>query len=111
MALLSDILEASHTILYSVPRYYSFAYLYPSKIKKSDEIYTRYYMRLWVKDQPGVLAQIAKILGENNISISSVVQKETSEKEGKAELVILTHKNVRKEYDKSNKRDKIITYS
>ncbi|ACI19270.1 homoserine dehydrogenase [Dictyoglomus thermophilum] len=108
MALLSDILEASHTILYSVPRYYSFAYLYPSKIKKSDEIYTRYYMRLWVKDQPGVLAQIAKILGENNISISSVVQKETSEKEGKAELVILTHKTYEKNMIKAIKEIKLL---
>ncbi|MGB9768133.1 homoserine dehydrogenase [Dictyoglomus turgidum] len=108
MALLSDILEATHTILYSVPRYYSFAYLYPSKIKPSDEIYTRYYIRLWVKDQPGVLAQIAKILGENHISISSVIQKETSEKEGKAELVILTHKTYEKSMSKAIEEIKLL---
>jgi homoserine dehydrogenase len=92
MALLSDILESAYTLLYSLPRYYSFAYLYPSKIKNYENFLTRYYIRIWVKDQPGVLAQIAKILGENSISISSVIQKETSEKEEKAEIVILTHK-------------------
>uniref|UniRef100_A0A7C3MRE0 Homoserine dehydrogenase n=1 Tax=Dictyoglomus thermophilum TaxID=14 RepID=A0A7C3MRE0_DICTH len=92
MALLSDILESAYTLLYSLPRYYSFAYLYPSKIKNWENFFTRYYIRIWVKDQPGVLAQIAKILGENSISISSVIQKETSEKEEKAEIVILTHK-------------------
>ncbi|MFN3698795.1 MAG: homoserine dehydrogenase, partial [Dictyoglomus sp.] len=96
MALLSDILEVGHTILYSIPRYYTFAYLYPPKLKEWESIYTRYYLRLWVKDQPGVLAQIAKILGENHISISSVIQKETSEKEEKAEIVILTHKTYEK---------------
>lgn len=101
MALLSDILEASHTILYTIPRYYNFAYLYPSKIKEWENIFTRYYIRLWVKDQPGVLAQIAKILGENQISISSVVQKETSEKEEKAEIVILTHKTYEKNIKKA----------
>jgi len=91
MALLSDIIELSYSIIHSSPRYYNFAYLYPPKIKPWEEIKTRYYMRFWAKDKPGVLAQIAKILGDNHISIASVIQKETNLEFEKAEIVILTH--------------------
>ena len=44
-----------------------------------------------VKDQPGVLAQLATILGNNEISISAVIQKDSNSKNKTAELVILTH--------------------
>jgi homoserine dehydrogenase len=56
-----------------------------------SELRTRYYIRLTVADRPGVLAQIAHILGEGGISISSVIQKEADEDAQTAELVIMTH--------------------
>ncbi len=56
-----------------------------------SEISTRHYIRLTVSDTPGVLAQIATCLGEANISISSVIQKETHVDAQTAELVIMTH--------------------
>ena len=52
---------------------------------------SRFYIRLQVVDQPGVLAQIARILGDERISIASVLQKETDETARVAELVIMTH--------------------
>ncbi len=52
---------------------------------------SRYYLRLQVTDQPGVLAQIARVLGEHEISIASVMQHETDETAGVAEIVIMTH--------------------
>jgi homoserine dehydrogenase len=55
-----------------------------------DEIETRYYMRLQVKDKPGVIAAAAKILGDKDISISSIVQREGQSKEN-VSLLILTH--------------------
>lgn len=61
------------------------------EIKPIDELETRYYIRLIVTDTAGVLAQIAKILGANQISIASVLQKDTFPEEQKAELVITTH--------------------
>ena len=51
----------------------------------------RFYVRMLVADQPGVLAQIASILGEHTISIASVIQKETDDAANVAELVIMTH--------------------
>jgi homoserine dehydrogenase len=60
-------------------------------VKPMAEIETRYYMRLSVADQAGVLAQISKILGDHGISISSVIQKETDPSTQIAEIVIMTH--------------------
>ena len=61
-------------------------------VRPMAEVMTRYYLRLSVADQPGVLAQIARVLGEEQISIASVIQKEVYEEAQTAELVIMTHK-------------------
>jgi len=61
------------------------------KVMPMAKIKTRYYMRMSVTDQPGVLAQISKILGDHAISISSVIQKETDDSTRVAEIVIMTH--------------------
>jgi homoserine dehydrogenase len=52
----------------------------------------RFYLRTTVKDSPGVLAQIADVLGHYEISIASVLQQETSNDGGIVPLVIMTHK-------------------
>jgi homoserine dehydrogenase len=63
----------------------------PRIIKPMSEVITRYYVRMSVADQAGVLAQITRILGENQISISAVIQKETNFSTQSAEIVIMTH--------------------
>ncbi len=55
------------------------------------EVVSRYYIRMSVKDQPGVLAKIATVLGDEQISIASVIQKETDARAQTAEIVIMTH--------------------
>lgn len=54
---------------------------------------SRFYLRFAIEDHPGVLAEIAGVLGEHGISIASVVQHETSEEAGDeaVPLVIVTH--------------------
>jgi homoserine dehydrogenase len=52
---------------------------------------SRFYLRLQVADRPGVLATIAQVLGDKEISIASVVQHETDDTAGMAEIVIMTH--------------------
>ncbi|PKB57008.1 MAG: hypothetical protein BZY73_05430 [SAR202 cluster bacterium Casp-Chloro-G3] len=61
------------------------------RVQSIDDLETQYYIRLNIADQPGVLAQISKILGDRSISIASVLQKDTFPDEQKAELVITTH--------------------
>ncbi|MXX17891.1 MAG: homoserine dehydrogenase [Dehalococcoidia bacterium] len=53
---------------------------------------TRYYLRMTVVDQPGVLAQIARVLGEAKVSIAAVDQRESDEERGTAELALMTHR-------------------
>ena len=63
----------------------------PLPVKPAESISTRYYLRLEVADQPGVLAQIARSFGDHQVSIASVIQKETDEAAQTAELVVMTH--------------------
>lgn len=60
-------------------------------IKPMAEVETRYYLRMSVVDQSGVLAQISKVLGDHRISILSVIQKESDLSNQTAEIVIMTH--------------------
>ncbi len=55
------------------------------------DVETSYYFRLAVADQPGVLAQISRVLGEHRISISTVIQKELDPAAQTAIIVIMTH--------------------
>ncbi len=63
----------------------------PKPVRPVSELQTRYYLRMTVADQPGVLAQIAKILGDSSISIASVIQKEADIATQTATIVIMTH--------------------
>ncbi len=64
----------------------------PVAAREPAKIPGRFYLRLNVEDRPGVLAQIAGILGRHEISIASVIQHETAEENAAVvPLVIMTH--------------------
>ncbi|SHO80843.1 Homoserine dehydrogenase [hydrothermal vent metagenome] len=58
----------------------------------SDEIVSKYYLRLEVSDESGVLASISSLLGELNISIETMLQR-TSSTPNRANLLLSTHKS------------------
>ena len=60
------------------------------RIRKMDDITSRYYFRFSALDKPGVLSKISGILGNHNISITSVIQKGRMVGEA-VPLVVLTH--------------------
>ncbi|MEM5947478.1 homoserine dehydrogenase [Spirochaetia bacterium 38H-sp] len=66
----------------------------------------RYYLRIMVEDRPGVMAKITSILGEHNISISSVLQKEVPEgsKTNHVPIIITTHTVKESDIEDSVKR-------
>lgn len=68
-------------------------------LKKPNEILSRYYIRLYTQDKPGVLSKITQILGQNNISIKVFLQKQGDEV-GVAKLLFSTHTS--KESDINN---------
>jgi homoserine dehydrogenase len=61
------------------------------KVLPMDEVQTSYYLRLRVADKPGVLADITRILADEQISIDAVIQKEPGEGEDQTDLIMLTH--------------------
>jgi len=60
---------------------------------KPEEIISKYYLRIAVKDELGVLEKIAHILAKNNISIESFLQKPRN---GYVKLLFATHKAIEK---------------
>ena len=56
-----------------------------------DETVSSYYLRIAVADKPGVLAVIAGVLGDNNISIETLIQREAEAGEDQTDIVMLTH--------------------
>lgn len=90
-AVISDLAEAA-LALEAPRRNYGFMPhgLY-GKCKPVADIESEFYLRLAVLDQPGVLAQVAGVLGAHRIGISSVIQPEGTEGET-VPLILMTHR-------------------
>ena len=87
-AVLGDVIDAAREILAGAqvaPRI-RFA---PSGLADFGTVPTKWYVRLEVADEPGVLAQIAAAFGEAEVSIKSVWQEGTDDE---ATLLIVTHR-------------------
>jgi homoserine dehydrogenase len=73
------------------------------RLKKMGDIKSRYYLKFTVLDQVGVLSNISRILGEHQISIASVIQKE-QKKGDKVPVVIVTYEAVEKNVQEALKK-------
>ena len=90
-AVIGDILEVAGNIAREVPSHTFVPLDRTMSMRSISDLVTRYYIRTTVADHPGVLAQMATILGNLHISIASVIQKEADSGAQTAELVITTH--------------------
>jgi homoserine dehydrogenase len=72
-------------------------------VKPIEELVAAYYFRISALDRPGVLSKIAGILGEEGISISSVIQK-GRDTNGSVSIVMLTHEAGEHSVSKAMKR-------
>jgi homoserine dehydrogenase len=107
-SVISDVVDISKKLVlgnYIEEKFLSYETL---SLKQFDEIETKYYFRFTAIDKPGVLAKISKILGDNNISISSVIQKKDNPQRA-VPIIMLTHKakekNAKKAIEQINKLD------
>jgi homoserine dehydrogenase len=66
------------------------------EILPMSEITTSYYLRMNVSDQPGVLADLTRILADAGISIDAMLQKEPAEGETRTDIIFLTHQTQEK---------------
>jgi homoserine dehydrogenase len=55
-----------------------------------EDVETAYYLRLCAVDQPGVMADVTRILGDSGISIEAIIQKEPAEGEQRVPVILLT---------------------
>jgi homoserine dehydrogenase len=69
-----------------------------------DDTVTSYYFRMRVADQPGVLADITRILADGRISIDALFQREPSEGENQTDIIMLTHDAVERDVNAALRR-------
>ena len=90
-AVISDLVSEARDIVLNVGNRFRVKLGSGTLVKPMSEIETRYYLRMTVADCAGVLAQITKVLGDHQISIASVIQKEADSVVQTAEAVLMTH--------------------
>ncbi|MBO8137210.1 MAG: homoserine dehydrogenase [Desulfotomaculum sp.] len=88
-AVVADIMDAARDIAKNVPGIIGCTCYDNKPIKPMSETKSRFYVRLLVLDKPGVLASIALVFGNKDVSLASVIQKD--EEGSTAELVLITH--------------------
>jgi len=94
-AVLSDLADAVSLLLHGKGAHLTGDESLPGatcKIAPPESIRSRFYLRLTVKDQPGVLAQVASVMARHAVSIASVLQN-PAERAGAASLVLTTHES------------------
>ena len=99
-AVIGDVLSACHQLSSNQSNWY------PLRIQKNDnknfdDVFSSWFIRLSVTDEPGVLASIAGTFSQNNVSIESVIQEGRGEQ---AELVLVTHEAPEKDMQNSIKQ-------
>jgi homoserine dehydrogenase len=91
-AVVADLLDLAHAIVLGTRERKYWGPEGEIPILGLEHLETRYYLRVNVTDKPGVLAQIARTLGDHQVSIAAVNQKETDINAQTADLVIMTHR-------------------
>ena len=96
-AVIADIIDVARTITTDAQNRVPHLAFQPDQIVDIpilpiSEAYTAYYLRMRVDDRPGVMAEITRIMGENEISIEAMLQKEPEAGVTQATIIMLTQK-------------------
>jgi homoserine dehydrogenase len=115
-AVVGDLVELSRNILKDAGERVPTLSFQPESIKEMklqdiEDILRHYYMRFAAVDRPGVLSKISGVLGKNDISIASVIQKGREVSEA-VPVVMMTHeareRNVRRALREIDEMDVIL---
>jgi homoserine dehydrogenase len=94
-AVIADLADAALNFKFgSVQRVPAFvSHRLHARVRTIDEVESRYYLRLTVEDRSGVIAKVSKVLGDADISIASVLQREAPETHtpGHVPLIMMLH--------------------
>lgn len=96
-AVIADIIDVARTITTDAQNRVPHLAFQPDQIVDIPilpitEIQTAYYLRMRVDDRPGVLAEITRVMGDKEISIEAVLQKEPESGVTQATIIMLTQK-------------------
>jgi homoserine dehydrogenase len=96
-AVIADIIDVARTITTDAQNRVPHLAFQPDQIVDIPilpitEIETAYYLRMRVDDRPGVMAEITRIMGDKNISIEAILQKEPETGVTRATIIMLTQK-------------------
>ncbi|MGE5397225.1 MAG: homoserine dehydrogenase [Chitinophagales bacterium] len=99
-AVVGDIMETARNIIGRSTGRVTCTCYNNKEIIPIDGLKNQYYVRLLVKDRPGVLAAIAGVFGNHNVSLATVLQKDRNNES--AQLVLITHR-----VEEANLRDSL----
>ena len=88
-AVVADIIQVAHNMHNKSTGTVNCTCYHQLPIKQSDDFKTAFFIRLAVKDEPRVLATLALLFAEANVSFASIIQKPRTNQE--AEIVLVTH--------------------
>jgi homoserine dehydrogenase len=90
-AVVGDLIDLARSIRRGVQLRSAFSFDPDVSVVPMDEVTSRAYYRIRVADQPGVIAAIGTVFADEQVSISSMIQKDQWVADGTAELVVTTH--------------------
>ena len=112
-AVVGDIIDVARDLAYDCTGRISCTCYRQIPVKDFGEVENKFFLRMQVKNQPGVLAKIAQVFGEHMVSIARVVQKNAVA--DSAELVVVTdrvkEKHMKEALEKLGKMESIFEVS
>ncbi len=92
-----DMVAACRNLLLGMNGKRSHSPQHERKVKSDDKRFSRYFHRILVKDEVGVLTQLSSIYSEHGASLATVIQ-HPGEEERDAEVIFITHRMSRKQH-------------
>ncbi|MBB6281825.1 homoserine dehydrogenase [Geobacillus subterraneus] len=97
-AVVSDLVAVMKNMRLGVNGHYAVAPQYEKQLKAPTEIFSKYFLRIHVKDQVGAFAKITTLFSKRGVSFEKILQLPLKE-DGLAEIVIVTHNASQQDYE------------
>lgn len=98
-AVVGDILDAVRNMVFHCRGRIGCTCYKEIPMKKMENVSSAYFLRMQVENRSGVLANIAGVFGNNNVSIAQIIQK--GKKKNRAEIVVITDEVKEKNFQDS----------
>ncbi|NGP46636.1 homoserine dehydrogenase [Bacillaceae bacterium SIJ1] len=98
-SVVSDVIEVVRNMRLGVSGKAVVAAQYEKKLKSAEQIKSKYFFRLKVRDEIGVFSKITYLFTQNNVGFERIMQLPLEGEEGIAEIVLITHSAQKSAYD------------